>query len=276
MAAGIGSRFGGSKQLAAVGPDGEAFLDFAISDAAAAGIDRIVLVIRSDIESDVRRHVEVRHSHRDVSYVRQDEHGPPRAKPWGTGHAVLTAAVAVDGPFVVCNADDYYGSTSYSAIARAADTSAEDEAVLAGFRLAATLPGSGSVSRGICSVRDGRLVAVTEHHGIERNEMGVITAREPRAELSDDTIASMNLWAFPAAFFARLERDFEQFLGAVGSDPTAEFQLPTVVSDMMADRELSVGVVPTAETWVGVTNPTDLEIARDLIAAMRTDDEDLT
>ena len=119
MAAGLGSRFGGTKQLAAVGPDGEAFLDYAIADAAAAGVGRFVLVVRSDIEDDVRRHVETRHDHRDVSYVRQDENGPHRAKPWGTAHAVLTAASAVEGSFIVCNADDYYGAGSYRAWASA-------------------------------------------------------------------------------------------------------------------------------------------------------------
>lgn len=269
MAAGLGSRFGGTKQLAAVGPDGEAFLDYAIADAAAAGVDRTVLVVRSDIEEDVRRHVRTRHGHRDISYVCQDEHGPRRSKPWGTAHAVLTAAPAVDGTFIVCNADDYYGASSYRAVADAADAIGEDEAVLAGFRLGLTLPATGSVSRGICSVRAERLVSVVEHHGIARDERGIIAATDPAVELGEDSIASMNLWAFPHSLFARLVDDFEGFVLAAGGDEASEFLLPTVVSEMMSEGALSVDVVPTSEAWVGVTHPADLDIARTRIAAAR-------
>jgi NDP-sugar pyrophosphorylase family protein len=269
MAAGIGSRYGGTKQLVEVGPEGEAFLDFAIADAAAAGVTRTVLVVRSEIEADVRRHVEVRHRDRDLVFVRQDDHGPRRARPWGTAHAVLSARRAVDGPFIVCNADDYYGESSYSAIAAAAGEIGVDEAAMAGFRLDMTLAESGSVSRGICSVRNGRLVSVVEHKGISRDDRGVITATDPVAELDDAAIASMNLWAFSDALFDRLEEDFEGFLPGTEVDTGAEFQLPTVVSDMMAGGELSVSVIPTAEAWVGVTHPSDLEIARRRIASVR-------
>ncbi len=270
MAAGLGSRFGGTKQLAAVGPDGEAFLDYAIADAVAAGVGRTVLVVRSDIEEDVRRHVETRHGHRDISYVCQDEHGPRRSKPWGTAHAVLAAASAVEGSFMVCNADDYYGAGSYRAVADMADEMSDRHAVLAGFRLGLTLPASGSVSRGICAVSNGRLLSVVEHHGIARDERGIIRAADPAVELGDDAVASMNLWAFPHALFAVLERDFAGFVSAADGDETIEFLLPTVVSRMMADGVLSVSVVPTAEAWVGVTHPADLEIARRRIADARS------
>ena len=125
MAAGIGSRYGGVKQLAQVGRDGEAFLDFSIADAVSAGVSKVVLVVRSDIEDDVRRHVEARHDvlglgAARVAYVRQDEHGPPRAKPWGTAHAAMCAAQEVSGPFMICNADDYYGESAFTLLAAAA------------------------------------------------------------------------------------------------------------------------------------------------------------
>lgn len=269
MAAGIGSRFGGTKQLAGVGPDGEAFLDFAIADAAAAGVTHTVLVVRSDIEGDVRRHVEIRHRHREITFVCQDEHGPRRRKPWGTGHAVLTAASAVEGSFIVCNADDYYGAESFLAVASIVPEMPDDEAALAGFRLDLTLPISGSVSRGICSIRDGRLVSVVEHHGIARDGTGTIVAADPAADLDADAIASMNLWAFPHRLFERLDQEFGLFLDHHGGDESAEFLLPTVVSEMMADGELSVRVIPTTSAWVGITHPADLDIARERIASMR-------
>ena len=165
MAAGLGSRFGGTKQLAQVGPNGEAFLDFAIADAQAAGAKRVVLIVRSEIEADVQRHFELRGGlpdDLDVAYVRQDGHGPPRPKPWGTAHAVLSAAEAVSGPFMVCNADDYYGPTAYAALAQAMQTMTDNEAWLCGYRLDHTLPAEGTVTRGVCQVDGDRLVGIVE------------------------------------------------------------------------------------------------------------------
>lgn len=269
MAAGLGSRFGGTKQLAEVGPDGEAFLDFSIIDAVAAGVTKIVLIVRSDIEDDVRRHVARRHGHLDVAFVRQDEHGPARAKPWGTGHAVLTAAPEVPGPFIVCNADDYYGRSTYGAVAPLAAALPDDRALLAGFRMAHTLPARGEVSRGVCEVDDDRLTSLVETHGIGRRSDGSITATDPAGVLAEDTVSSMNFWGFPPRLFADLERGFDAFLAAHGHEEKAEFLLPTVVHDLMAAGELTVGVVPTAESWVGVTNPDDLAIARARIAELR-------
>ena len=269
MAAGLGSRFGGTKQLAEVGPDGEAFLDFAVTDALAAGITRVVLIVRTEIEADVRRHVEARHPDLDVTFVRQDQHGPARAKPWGTGHAVLAAAPAVEGGFLVCNADDYYGHSTYRALAAAAASMPDDRALLAGFRLDQTLPARGEVSRGVCTVVDGELAALVETHGIGRRSDGTISAADPPGELAPDTVVSMNFWAFPHAVFARLADGFERFLAAHGDDPGAEYLLPDVVDELMDTGALRVGVVDTEEPWGGVTNPDDLEVARRLIAEMR-------
>lgn len=269
MAAGLGSRFGGTKQLVSVGPDGETFLDFAIRDAAEAGVSRVVLIVRTEIEDDVRRHVSAQHPGLAVEYVLQDEHGPPRPKPWGTGHAVLTASRAVSGAFLVCNADDYYGRSTYREIVSRMMSMDGDEAFLAGFRLDLTLPGRGAVSRGICTVESGRLMSVVEHHGIARRG-GSITATDPPATLADDAVTSMNLWAFPPAIFPRLGSDFDAFLTDHGDDERAEFLLPTVVTAMMEAGELKVGVVPTDESWIGVTNPDDLGVARRRIAGLRT------
>ena len=313
MAAGIGSRYGGTKQLASVGPRGEAFLDFAMADAAAAGAAGAVLVVRSDIEDDVRRHVETRRADQppEIAYVCQDRCGPPRPKPWGTAHAVLAAAQAVTGPFAVCNADDYYGPASFSALARKVGDLTPDRAALCGFRLDRTLPAEGAVSRGICTVSEGRLLALIEHHGVTRTprptdapaadvpaadgpptpdgtstadapapdppapanarapEPAEITAADPPVTLPGDAIASMNLWAFPPAAFDWLEEGFDRFLAARGRDETAEYLLPAAVAENVESGSLTVDVVTTDETWVGVTNPDDLPTARAAVAAVR-------
>lgn len=293
MAAGIGSRYGGTKQLASVGPRGEAFLDFAMADAAAAGAAKAVLVVRSDIEDDVRRHVEACRADQppEIAYVCQDRCGPPRAKPWGTAHAVLTAAPAVDGPFMVCNADDYYGPDSFSAMAEKISGLTPDRAVLCGFRLDHTLPAEGAVSRGICTVSEGRLQSIVEHHGVARapaanaegpgpsrapapadrraSASGEITAADPPVTLSGAAIASMNLWAFPTAAFDWLAEGFARFLAAHGRDESVEYLLPAAVAEKIESGSLTTDVVTTDETWVGVTNPDDLHTARAAIAAMR-------
>lgn len=270
MAAGLGSRFGGTKQLAVIGADGEAFLDFAINDALAAGMDRVVLIVRSDIEDDVRRHVEAQHPDLNVAYVLQDRHGPSRTKPWGTAHAVLTAAPEVPGPFCVLNADDYYGASTYVALADAAAELGDDRVLLAGFRLDQTLPEIGEVSRGICQVEGNALVSLVETHGIGRRDDGSITSTDPEGVLADDAVASMNCWVFPNNLFAHLEAGFETFLAEHGDEEKTEFLLPTVVNGLKAAGVYRVEVVPTVEPWVGVTNPDDLEIARRRIHDVRS------
>lgn len=260
MAAGLGSRFGGTKQLAQVGPNGEAFLDFAITDARAAGANRVVLIVRSDIEADVQRHFESRvglPDDLDVAYVRQDEHGPPRPKPWGTAHAVLSAAEAVSGPFVVCNADDYYGPTAYAALAHAIEGMADNEAWLCGYYLDHTLPAEGTVTRGVCQVDGDSLVGIVEQEGISRANNA----------FPKNTIVSMNLWAFSPMFFDALHDGFGRFLDKHQDNSSAEYLLPSAVATEMEKGALTVRVVTTDETWIGVTNPDDLEVAR---AALRS------
>ena len=275
MAAGVGRRFGGDKQLVAVGPDGEAFLDYAIWAAAAAGASKVVLVVRSEIEPALRDHVDARHGALrragiEFAYVRQDEHGPPgvepRVKPWGTAHAVLVAAPEIPGPFLVCNADDYYGPSAMSALASAAADLGDGEACLCGYGLARTLSATGSVSRGVCRVSGDRLVGIVEHHGVARRDDGTITATEPAAELSDETIVSMNLWAFPRAALDWIGDSFERFLADHSEDANEECLLPTVVADRMAEGALSVRMASTTEAWIGVTNPDDLATARAALA----------
>ena len=233
-------------------------------------MDRVVLVVRSDIEDDVRAHVERQHPDLEVAYVCQDESGPARAKPWGTGHAVMVAGPAVSGPFCVINADDYYGVSTFAALADAASTMGPQRALLAGFALGQTLPEAGTVSRGICGVSGSELVSLVETHGIARQSDGTITASDPSGVLDSDAVASMNCWVFPQSLFGYLEAAFEDFVDAHGVDGTDEFQLPSVINDLREAGTYTVGVVPTAEPWVGVTNPEDLEIARRRISEVRS------
>ena len=267
MAAGLGSRFGGTKQLVKVGPNGEAFLDFAIKDARSAGCRQVVLIIRTDIEQDVKDHLQRQYGSLDgFAFVRQDEFGPQRDKPWGTAHAVLSTKDVVTGSFMVVNADDYYGPSSFQLAADAVDGADDKTAALVAFQLAKTLPPEGAVSRGVCAVSDGELESITETHGIARGDDGVIRSEDPAGELVDDTMVSMNMFAFSNSLFAHLESQWDEFYGEFGEEPKTEYLLPDVVDRLRHEGELSVKVPVSEEEWIGVTNPNDLDPARAKLA----------
>lgn len=269
MAAGLGSRFGGTKQLVEVGPGGEAFLDFAIDDAVAAGVDRVVLIIRSDIEDDVAAHLAKRTRAVAIDLVRQDDLGPTRPKPWGTAHAILSVADVVDEPFLVVNADDYYGTTSFEALASATLDGPSDVINLMAFELGRTLPASGTVSRGVCRVDDGRLVELIETHKIGPGPDGAITVEGGPSDLRADTPVSMNMFGLPASFLDELPDRWDKWFAAHGDEETSEFLLPTVIGELEAEGAYEVRVLTTAEDWIGVTNPDDLVVARDVLARRR-------
>ena len=264
MAGGLGSRFGGAKQLAEVGPNGEALLDFAIRGARAAGVTRTVVVARSDLDDNLRTHLRSHHpADLDLEVVHQDTYGPSRAKPWGTGHAVVAASVAVDGPVVVLNADDFYGETGVVRVVRAVDRE-PDRAVMLGFALASTLPAEGRVSRGICRVGgDGRLEELAETHGIGW-EGSAITSRDPLGELAPGTPVSMNIFGLPRLALDTLADQWEAFHVAHAEDPLAEFLLPEALDAQRQEGLLEVDVLQTDEEWIGLTNRDDLEVARAL------------
>jgi len=263
MAAGLGSRFGGTKQLVEVGPNGEAFLDFAIMDGRAAGCTQVVLIIRSDIEEDVKGHLMRQYGSLDgFALVRQDDLGPARDKPWGTAHAVLSAKDAVAGQFIVVNADDYYGPSSFQLAVDLLAGGDDKTAGLVAFELAKTLPNVGAVSRGLCEVDGGQLVSIDETHGLARGQDGVIASEDPVGEHADDALVSMNMFAFPQSLFGHLDEAWETFFAANGDAPKTEFLLPDVVDDLRARGELRVGVPRSGEEWIGVTNPDDLEPAK--------------
>ncbi len=262
LAGGLGSRFGGDKQLVGVGPGGEAFLDYAIRDALAAGVERIVLVARSDIHDLLEAHLLHQHGpSAGVAIVHQDSFGPPRDKPWGTGHALLAAAEVLEGPVVVMNADDHYGPTGVGTVVEALVERRCERAVLLAFELAVTLSASGPVSRGVCTVEDGRLAGLVETHGIRRDG-GVIRSARPEGTLAADTPVSMNLWGLPGRVLEGLAGQWRAFHAEHGSDPSAEFLLPVAVEEQRAAGRIGVDVLRSREKWIGITNRDDLELAR--------------
>ena len=279
LAAGMGSRYGGLKQLDAVGPAGETMLDFAVFDAVRAGFARIVFVIRRDFAAEFRARIGDRYAAAvEVAYVFQELDALPagfrcsaeRTKPWGTGHAVWCARAAIAGPFAVINADDFYGRDSFAQLARFLrdETGGARRARLAmvGFRLANTLSENGAVSRGVCTTSaDGVLQRIVEHTGIRREDVG---AGRP---FSGDEIVSMNCWALTPAIFPALERQFAAFLSAHGGDLKSEFYLPAAISALIESGEAQVSVLPTRAAWFGITyredKPGVVEAIRQLVSA---------
>jgi len=265
MAAGLGSRFGGVKQLARVGPNGEAFLDLSIKDGRAAGFGEVVLIVRSDIEADVREHIVSQHgTELPVRYLRQDDLGPAREKPWGTLHAVLSAAAALDTAYAVINADDYYGPATFELGVACIDRLGPGVAANVAFDLGHTVPPSGSVTRAVTEVADGHLTAIVETEECQREADGTFSAGgQP---VPGDTPVSMNFWCFHPSVNADFEERWTSFLAANRDEARAEAQLPTVVGELMAADRLVVEVVSSPERWIGITNPEDFELARAALA----------
>lgn len=281
MAAGVGSRFGGLKQLEPVGPSGEIILDYSIYDALSAGISRVVFVIRREIEADFRQIVG-RHAEpaADVRYVFQELDALPagldraaargRTKPWGTGHAILCCRDAVDGAFVAINADDFYGHSPYVDLAAFLGR-AGDGYCMSGYVLGQTLSEHGTVARGVCVVNDeGALREIREILTIERRgaEIGYTGEDGTWATLPANTVVSMNMWGFRPGLFAELERLFAEFVRLEGASSRSEFYIPKAVMALIAQGRARVAVLPTDARWVGVTHRDDVPAVRRSIAAL--------
>ncbi|MEY4940996.1 MAG: hypothetical protein RIQ93_2731 [Verrucomicrobiota bacterium] len=267
LAAGLGSRYGGLKQMDPVGPAGETVLDYAVFDAIRAGFARVVFVIRRDFEALFREQIGARYAGAiAVDYVFQSVDALPagfsapstREKPWGTGHAVWCAREAITGNFAVINADDFYGADSFRQLAgflrRATGADSVTPApapapfALVGFRLANTLSEHGAVSRGICAVDAGGVLrSIVEQTQIVSSEVG------DGRKFTGAEIVSMNCWGFSPALFPRLDTQFRDFLRARGREEKAEFYLPAAVSAMVESGQATVQVLPTAAAWFGVT-----------------------
>jgi dTDP-glucose pyrophosphorylase len=279
LAAGIGSRYGGLKQVEPVGPNGEVLLDYAIFDARRAGFGNIVFVISRALEKDFKSRFDGKYRGSiAIDYVFQDMDKIPqgfsipaeRKKPWGTGHAVLVTREAVTAPFAVINADDYYGSRSFMVLGEALAAMPLDsrELVMIGFDLEKTLSEHGEVARGVCTVRDGRLVSIVEREKIKRSGDAVVYQAADGAVMPFErgVQVSMNCWGFaPKTFYPRAEADFTEFLKKRGSEVKAEFYLPSIINDALAQGALTVKVLNSGEQWFGMTYPQDREMVRECI-----------
>lgn len=260
----MGSRFGGLKQVAAVGPDGQAILDFSVYDAKRAGFTKIVFVIKHAIEQEFKATVGSRvEKMLPVEYVYQELDALPegfkvpegREKPWGTGHAVLCCKDVVTTPFAVINADDFYGASAYDKISSGLEDT--ENYCMVGFRLANTVTENGYVSRGVCTVEDGFLLDVNEHTKID-SDCRFVKEDGSLGQLSPDTVVSMNMWGFTPDIFGYLEHDFKEFFAAHGTELKSEFFLPSVVDKLIKTGVKKAKVLVADDKWYGVTYKEDL------------------
>ena len=287
MAAGIGSRFGGGiKQLEPVGPNGEIIMDYSIHDAMEAGFNKVIFIIRRDLEKDFKEII----GHRiekllPVEYAYQEledlpagyEVTPGRTKPWGTGQAVLSVKGMVDGPFLVINADDYYGQEGFRRIhdymAEHMDSQSEIyDICMGGFVLSNTLSDNGTVTRGVCQVdENGYLTNVTETYNIQMKEDGLHATDESGAPvtISPSQPVSMTMWGLPASFVHELEKGFPIFLDNLKEgDIKSEYLLPKIIDNLVQNKKARVTVLDTPDKWFGVTYREDKQAVADAIRGL--------
>jgi NDP-sugar pyrophosphorylase family protein len=271
MAAGIGSRYGGFKQMDPVGPGGEFIIDYSVYDAIRAGFSRVVFIIRHDIEQAfkasiggrVADHIEVLYAFQELGDLPQGvPANPERTKPWGTVQAVLTCADLVTSPFAVINSDDFYGGESYAVLSQFLDTTApgQGEYAMVGFKLSNTLSEHGSVTRGLCRSReDRRLESIVETPGITSDDAQVYStdATGNRNYLNKDQLVSMNMWGFTPSVFGPLAEEFRVFLQSYAQDLKRELVVPTAINSLIAQDKASVVVLSTSSKWFGITYPQD-------------------
>lgn len=277
MAAGIGSRFGGGiKQLEPVGPHGEIIMDYSIHDALAAGFNKVVFVIRKDLEKDfdeiigqrMKKKVHVEYAFQEVDNI-PDEYKDKftgRSKPWGTGQAILACKGIVNEPFLVINADDYYGREAYEEAYRylIQDHPMNPMPIcMVGFILKNTLSDNGGVTRGVCQIQDGKLVDIVETHNIEKINGKAISNGK---EIDLDSAVSMNMWGLYPEFIDVLEEGFQVFLEETSSDNLkAEYLLPTIIGDLLHSNQAEVTALSSSDEWFGVTYKEDKDFVKENI-----------
>ena len=263
MAAGIGSRYGGLKQLDQVGPNGETIIDYSVYDAIKAGFTKVVFIIREDFESQFKSQItnkyidqiDLEFAYQDINYL-PSGFSPPnnREKPWGTGHAILSAKPYINEPFVVINGDDFYGRESFKTIADYYQTE-ENHFSMVTFRLENTLSIFGGVTRGLCTIIDEKLNTVVETSNLEKNNNGV--SSDNGELLKGDEPVSMNMWGFTPILFDYLEEKFINFLKEEGSELNSEYLIPSVINDLIQADDESVHILNSSESWFGVTYKED-------------------
>lgn len=287
MAAGIGSRFGGGiKQLEPVGPNGEIIMDYSIYDAMEAGFDKVVFVIRRDLEKDFKEVIGNRIAEKvQVEYAFQEVHDIPkpyktrfaaRTKPWGTGQAILCCKDVVQEPFLVINADDYYGKEAYTEAFKelTKETASSDDKInisMVGFVLKNTLSENGGVTRGVCKVgADGMLAGIVETHNIVKTAEGAaVAAGDTLTPIDVNSPVSMNMWGLHPDFFEILERGFAEFLSKQSDeDLKGEYLLPTIIGNLLEEEKVNVKVLTSRDKWFGVTYKEDKELVVNEVKAL--------
>ncbi len=281
LAAGMGSRYGGLKQIDPLGPNGEIIIDYSLHDARLAGFERVVFIIKEELqalfEEKVGRHarqfMEVEYAYQRLEDIPQGFQVPAgRVKPWGTGHAVCSARALLHGPFCVINADDFYGRETYRLLYDFLTKPAAGgkmDFCMVSYVLRNTLTENGTVSRGICQVKDGLLESVTERTKIRKTAGGAEYTEDGThyLPLDPESPVSMNVWGFTQPLLPCLEAGFAQFLAQGLTDPLkAEFYLPAAVDELLRRQQAQVHVLPTGSQWIGVTYPEDKEAVK---AALR-------
>lgn len=285
LAAGMGSRYGGLKQLDSLGPNGETIMDYSIYDAVKSGFGKIVFVIRKDFETEFREKIVSKYEgHVPVEVVFQAVDALPegyacpadRTKPWGTNHAVMMGKDAINEPFAVINADDFYGRDAFRVMAeelmRPRDR--KGDYCMVGFRVGNTMTENGSVARGVCSTKDGYLTSVVERTAIAYDENHDIFFTDENGEiqhLDPKTPVSMNLWGFTPDYFDYSEREFVKFLDKDLNTPKAEFFIPLVIDTLINSGEATVKVLDTDSKWFGVTYAADRQGVVDKFAELHAD-----
>ena len=283
LAAGMGSRYGGLKQLDGLGPHGETIMDYSIYDAIHAGFGKVVFVIRKDFEADFRSKILSKYEgHIPVEVVFQSTQDLPedftcpagRTKPWGTNHALLMGRNVIKEPFAIINSDDYYGRNSFEVMAQELSNLPEGSKhnySMLGFKVGNTMSESGSVSRGVCETVDGYLTGIVERTSIAYDENHNIFFDDEQGhsvQLAPDTPVSMNFWGFTPDYFDYSEQAFVEFLKAHINEPKSEFFIPTVVNRLISEKKARVKVLKTDSKWFGVTYSADRQGVVDKFAAL--------
>lgn len=287
LAAGMGSRYGGLKQLDGVGPHGETIMDYSVYDAMRAGFGKVVFVIRHDFEDDFNARVLSKYkNHIPVTVVYQETDSLPegytvpedRTRPWGTGHAVMMGADAINEPFAVINADDFYGRNAFEVMADFLKDSENKQGryCMVAFKVGNTMTENGSVSRGVCTVDDNNcLSSIVERRRIEfdgdHNPVFIDEETEQPNRLDVTTPVSMNLWGFTPDFFIHSQKEFKRFLDLFSNDNKREFYIPNVVDFLINNGKASVRVLTTDSRWFGVTYADDRQNVCDNLEALHSD-----
>ena len=285
MAAGMGSRFGGLKQITPVDEQGDIIMDFSLYDARRAGFRKVVFIIKKAIEESFKENVgrrmedwfDVRYAYQELDKLPAGYAVPEgRVKPWGTAHAIACAAEEIDGPFAVINADDFYGRTSFQAVYDFLTGDAPvDQQAMVGYRLKNTVTENGSVARGVCQVENGLLTDITERTPIEQRGSGIVYTEDGETflPLSGETLVSMNLWGFHQEMLEEFTGRFKAFLDEnLPKNPLkCEYYLPSVANAQIREGRGTIRVLPTAECWHGVTYREDLQSVREAVAGMKAE-----